>query len=184
MPHPRNLEADLNDAESSDAHHQPFVVGCTACLAQETGYAMDEMTTWMEDYNNDEHYKWGYPDRKFEKYQSGKALLADLSETELRDRLRLRQLLHRGTVSECAERLLLHERGYRTAHALLESVGGVSGQKFLAHRLLAVGLKAKGEPIELAQRLLQLRNKTVKELSVSPQHERRMKAIAYALRRR
>merc|ERR1712072_1111594 len=79
MPHPRNLEADLNDAESSDAHHQPFVVGCTACLAQETGYAMDEMTTWMENYHNDEHYQWGYPHRKFEEYQSGKALLADLS---------------------------------------------------------------------------------------------------------
>jgi len=182
MPHPRNLQADLDDACSSDYHHKPFLIGCTACLAQEVGCPIADMTMAMDD--SEEYHQWGYPDRVFEKYESGRALLEDLGDTEVRDRLRIKQLLHRGTASECAERLLLHERDSRTPYALLESVGGVSGRKLLVQRLLAVGLKAHGEAMELAQRLLQLREKTVKELSTSPQHERQMKAIAYALSRR
>lgn len=180
MPHPRNLEADLNEAEGNDEHHRPFVIGCAACL----GLADDDLQEGSE-----EHHKWGYPVRDFECYKSGKALLADLGDDELRDRLCIRQppLLQRGTALECAERLLLHEQRLTTAHALLMSVGGVSGRKLLVQRLLAVGLKTHGEPLELAQRLLQLRDKTVKELSISParkaQQERQRRAIAYAIRR-
>eukprot|EP00746_Dinoflagellata_sp_MGD_P070606 gnl/MRDRNA2_/MRDRNA2_28887_c0_seq1.p1 gnl/MRDRNA2_/MRDRNA2_28887_c0~~gnl/MRDRNA2_/MRDRNA2_28887_c0_seq1.p1 ORF type:complete len:486 (+),score=94.71 gnl/MRDRNA2_/MRDRNA2_28887_c0_seq1:72-1529(+) len=178
MPHPRNLEADLNEAEAADDHHKPFVIGCAACL----GLTDDDLQDGSE-----EHHQWGYPPREFERYESGKALLADLGEKEVRDRLRTRDppILHRGTPLECAERLLLHEQRLTTAHALLMSVGGSSGRKILVQRLLAVGLKAHGEPVELAQRLLILRDKTAKDISISPskklQRERQQRAIAYAM---
>jgi hypothetical protein len=178
MPHPRNLGADLNEAEAADDHHQPFVIGCAACL----GLTDDDLQDGSE-----EHHEWGYPSRDFDGYKNGEALLADLGDKEIRDRLHIRKspLSQKGTSVECAERLLLHEQRLTTAQALLMSVGGISGRKLLAQRLLAVGLKAHGQPLELAERLLLLRDRTVKELSISPsrklQHERQRRAIAYAL---
>lgn len=180
MPHPRNLGADLDEAEGSDTHHKPFVIGCAACLGLED----DALQV-----DSEEHHQWGYPTRDFEEYESGKALLAELSESEVQDRLRVWRppLLQQGTTIECAERLLLHERGLKTASALLASVGGVSGRKLLAQRLSAVGLRTNGEPLELACRLLMLRNKTVTELSLSPskkaQQDRQRRAILCALKR-
>merc|ERR1711988_782882 len=90
MPHPRNLEADLTPARENDTHHKPFVVGCAACLGLTDNDLQD---------GSEEHHQWGYPARNFEQYNSGTAMLIDLSETEVRDRMRARltPLLQRGT---------------------------------------------------------------------------------------
>lgn len=126
--------------------HPSFVLGCSACL----GHDIDDEA--QDDLGGPQGYDFGYPQREWDRFATGGELAAVVNEEEIRARLRSLQppLPHNGNLLECAERLLLHERGIRTPKELL----GFTGVVALRQRLVAVGLDSHGDPLECAQRLL------------------------------
>lgn len=153
IPHPPNTEA-VHEAQM----FKSFVIGCTACLAGATLAMDDSDGPDGDDVEYSEQNMFGYPDRSWHSFADGEALLQELGEDEIRDRLRKRfrklaSPLSEGILLECAERLLLLEQGVESPEALADSVGSA----LIAERLNAVGLPSDGHALLLAQRLLSLR---------------------------
>lgn len=158
IPHPRNVEADFTDGCREEKAFRSFVLGCTACLGD---YEATELQIGRQPD------AFGYPDRAWENFNSGKDLLEEVGEAEIRDRLRARVVPRPsgGSALECAERLLLLEQQL-TPQQLLEKVGNES----ITQRLGALDLKRTGTPLDQARRLLLLLD--VREEGPAAVHER------------
>lgn len=134
-----------------------FVLGCMACQ----GFQDEE----DQERRPDEHVvnQFGFPARNWYSFASGSQLHAVIDEKEVKARLRASNPpLPQGTAVENAERLLLHEQGFRSPGVLLSAIGDDSG--LLIHRLVAVGLPCHGSHREQAQRLLLMRTVSVRAM--------------------
>lgn len=162
IPHPANVEAVHESGQ-----HKSFVLGCTACVG---------FTEAMDDDGSEDDYgvefggqnMFGYPDRDWHSFANGTELLAALGEAEVSDRLRKRgpESLANGGKEECSERLLLLEQDVRSPTPLVDAAGSSAdsaGSSALVQRLEVLGLPSSGTPLQMAERLLLLRDHSVEQ---------------------
>lgn len=147
-------------SEDGEGAVKSFVLGCSACQGCQEANRVA--------FNLGEEGGFGYPERRWREFAGGDMLLAAIGEREVRFRLACRAPaeLQGGSAAECAERLLLAELGASSAEALLAAAG--SSQSDLTRRLEAIGLRQDGGRLELAGRLLLLRERRLE--SLEPHH--------------
>lgn len=174
MPHPRNVEANHDLAECADEYHRPFVIGCTAC------FGADEE---QSEVDLQEQFQFGYQERDWGSFANGEEVLKALGDAEIRDHLRAHvpRLKHKGSSEECSERLLLHKQQVTCPHNLLKAEGGAAA---LLQRLTFVGFRPKKplQPLQCAQLLLQLREKSVRSLQALPSQKERLRRQSKAMK--
>jgi hypothetical protein len=112
-----NHPPNFTGTHSSASNYQSFVIGCIKCL----GIADAESLMDGEHLNFSNANMFGYPERDWSSYADGAALLKDIGDQELRDRLMQAQLPCEDAAAACAERLLLHQCGFASSELLLES---------------------------------------------------------------
>jgi len=155
IPHPRIV------SEEGEGAVRSFVLGCAVCQGLQ-----DAEPRYPVHFNAEGEF--GYAPRRWEMFTGGDMLLAAVGGREVRYRLQWQHpsAPQDGEDVECAERLLLFERGVSCSLDLLEACG--HDRLVLGRRLKAVNLAQGRTLLECADRLLLLRDAAIHTLG--PEH--------------